>query len=141
MTEVIEDIAFEGIMDRDLDAIRSILGVYFDALYRGDADALNRIFHPLSRLYVTVEGRLTETALPAYLDIVRNRPSPESLSSTRLDEIVSISIAGPELAVAVVRLILFDKHFTDQLSFMKEGGMWSIVSKMYHLRGVGPGMR
>lgn len=121
----------------DFDGIRGLAQSYFDALYAGDVKALEGIFHPLSRLYVVVEGRLQETSLPDYLGIVANRPSPESLSSPRADEVVSISVHGEDLAVLVVRLRLFDKHFTDQLSLMKEAGEWRIVSKCYHLDRVG----
>ena len=113
--------------------IMTLVAQYFDGLYDGDVATLSRIFHERSRLHVILDGKLVEIEFAPYMDIVRNRPSPRSQGAERRDEVVMVSQTSPGTAFVVVSLLLAGKSYTDQLSLLKDGGRWQIMSKVYHL--------
>lgn len=112
--------------------IVQLLRKYFDALYNGDAALFAEIFHPSARLFSAAEEGFLIMDIPQYLDRVRGRASPASRGDRRADEIVSITIASPTTAHARVRELLLPKHFTDELTLVRDGGRWLIVSKVWH---------
>lgn len=117
----------------DFDAVRRLVTDYFDGLYTGDVALLRRIFHERSRLYAVLDGRLSEIAFAAYMELVAGRASPASLGSERRDRLVAIQQTTPTTALVTVSLLLAGKSFTDHLSLIKDEGRWQIISKVYHL--------
>jgi hypothetical protein len=113
--------------------IHELLDTYFSTLHSGDAERLQSIFHPLSKLYNNVDGLNKETNLTDYINIVKNRSSPETLGHDKVDRIINIYVSSPLAAVATVRLTLFGRDFTDQLSLIREGDKWLIMTKIYYL--------
>jgi len=130
--------AFEvmRVMSADFEEVNRLVVAYFDALYTGDHVAMATLFHRKAKIYNFKEGKLSELDIDSYVEIVKNRASPLKLQSARKDEILSVSITTPVSATAIVRLILFKNDFTDQLSFIKDEGRWSIMTKIYHLNGI-----
>lgn len=119
--------------------ILQLLSKYFDALYDGDTRLFAEIFHPEARLYSAAEPGFLVLDVPGYLERVRNRPSPRSRGDRRQDEIVSIAIASPTTAHVRVRELFLPKHFTDDLTLVRDNGRWLIVSKVWHFELVPSG--
>ncbi len=117
----------------EFDSIRTLVTQYFDGLYDGDVALLSSIFHERSRLHVILAGKLVEIEFAPYMDIIRNRPSPRTISAERRDLIMTISQSTPDTAFVVVGLLLTGKAYTDHLSLIKDEGRWQIISKVYHL--------
>jgi hypothetical protein len=112
-------------------AIEAVIKTYLDGLYEGNADKLAEAFHPTSSLAQTLEGELKVTPRDAWLEIVRNRPSPQSQKLPRGDEILTVDVAGPTLAFVKLRCAIPPRYFTDQLSLLKIDGRWQIAQKVF----------
>ena len=115
----------------DRRAIEAVLATYLDGLYEGDADKLASAFHPTSALAQIRDGKLEVTPRDAWLEAVRNRPSPKSSGLPRSDEILTIEIAGPTMAFVKLRCAIPPRYFTDQLSLLKIDGRWQVAQKVF----------
>ncbi|MGG5820457.1 nuclear transport factor 2 family protein [Falsiroseomonas sp. HW251] len=115
----------------DREDIEAVVRTYLDGLYEGDADKLAQAFHPTSALTQWWEGELKIVPRDAWLEAVRNRPSPQSQGLARSDEIVSIAQHGPEMAVVTLRCAIPPRFFTDALSLLKIGGRWQVAQKVF----------
>lgn len=124
-------------MPDDRKAIEAMVQTYLDGLYEGDGDKLAQAFHPTSALTQWFEGELKVTPRDAWLEAVRNRPSPKALGLARADEILSIEQHGPEMAVVTLRCAIPPRFFTDVLSLLKIDGRWQVAQKVFRteLRG------
>ena len=124
-------------MDQDRKAIEAVVQTYLDGLYEGDADKLAQAFHPTSALTQWFGGELKIMPRDTWLDWVRNRPSPKALGLARADEILSIDIAAPGMAVVRLRCAIPPRFFTDVLSLLKIEGRWQVAQKVFatELRG------
>lgn len=112
--------------------IELALAVYFDGLHHSDASLLTRVFHPGAVYATATDGALTRLTMDEYFPIVEARPSPASLGQQRHDTVVSLHLAGPVTALAVVTCAIGPKHFTDLLSMIRLGHRWQIISKVFH---------
>jgi Putative lumazine-binding len=115
----------------DLVAIRAATQLYLDGLYEGNADKLASVFLPSSALTQSFGGELKITPRDAWLEAVRNRPSPASQGSERDDHILSIDLVSADLALVKVKCALPPRWFTDLLSFVKLDGKWRIAQKVF----------
>jgi hypothetical protein len=111
--------------------IEAVVQTYLDGLYEGDADKLAAAFHPTSALTQWYEGELKIVPRDAWLEAVRNRPSPRAQGLARSDEIVSIDLAGPGMAQVKLRCAIPPRHFTDLLSLLKIEGRWQVAQKVF----------
>ncbi len=118
--------------DQATEAVRRVLGDYFDGLYEGDTEKLSRIYHERVRLYCATDPELVELDLPTYLELVKNRPSPASRGDDRFDRIVEVAVATPTTAHARVECAYLPKRFTDELTLINVEGQWKIVAKVWH---------
>jgi len=118
-------------MEQDRKAIEAVVQTYLDGLYEGDADKLAQAFHPTSALTQWFEGELKIMPRDTWLDAVRNRPSPKALGLARADEILSIDIAAPGMAVVRLRCAIPPRFFTDVLSLLKIEGRWQVAQKVF----------
>ena len=118
--------------DPSIDAIMALLKDYLDGLYDGDLDKFERVFHPVSHLYSTDGGTVTDMPRERYFDIIRERESPRAQGLKRHDRIVSIHKAGPDTALATVECAMPPRYFTDYLTLMRDTDGWRIVSKSFH---------
>ena len=105
---------------------------YFDGIFEGNIEKLDRIFHPDGRLNCVTDGTLFAVNKRDYLDIVSARASPMSSGAGRYDKIISIDMAGPGSAVAKVECAIPPRYFTDLLTMVKLDGQWQIINKTYH---------
>ena len=113
-------------------AILAVAQKYFDALYTGDVGTFAEIFHPQARLFCATDGAMTVMDLPEYLDLVLGREAPAARGDSRMDKVISVSVASPTTAHLRVRNRLEKKFFTDELTLVFIDGSWRIVAKVWH---------
>lgn len=112
--------------------VRAALQIYFDAMYECDVEILDRIFHPCSSLFTSVDGVMTLRPFVQYRAEIARRKSPKSINQARIDEILTVSMLSPDIAFAQVRVQVLEKIFVDNLNFLRIGNDWMIVAKIYH---------
>jgi hypothetical protein len=110
-------------------AITAVLSTYFKGIFNGDAELLRGIFHPQALVSGDVNGQPYFKSLDQYLEGVKGRKSPFEMKETFRMDILSIEIINA-IAVARVRVPIFDFHYHDLLSLTKINGAWVIVNKL-----------
>jgi hypothetical protein len=111
--------------------IEAVVKTYLDGLYEGNAEKLARVFHPTSALTHDMGDGLKIVPRDAWLDAVKNRPSPQSQNLGRHDEIVQIDQSGPTTAFVKVKCAMPPRFFTDYLSLLKIDGRWQVAQKVF----------
>jgi hypothetical protein len=118
-------------MSHDRSTVEAVVQHYFDGLYEGSADKLGAIFHPTADLRVVEKGELRVLPVPAWLELIKKRPSAKAEGKPREDFIVTIDRSDASTAFIKVRCQLPPRYFTDYLVAMKLSDGWQIVSKSY----------
>jgi hypothetical protein len=114
----------------DSAAIANVLEtVYFPGVYTGDVVSLRTIYHPGTLLFGDVKGQPYAKTLDTYLDGVKNRVSVKDSGKPFKHEIRKISVIN-SIAVAEVKVKMYDFEYEEFLSFHKLDGKWLIVNKM-----------
>ena len=115
---------------RDSIAITEALeNYYFKGIYEGNLDLLNHVYNPGTLLFGDVKGQPYAKTLDQYLDGVKNRQSPKDLGKPFKGEIISIKLVN-SIAIAEVKVKMYDFHYHEFLSFHRFDGRWLIVNKM-----------
>ena len=119
----------------DKEQIENTIQTYFDCMFESSAEKTHSAFHANAKITGYLDDSLHEMTVTDFANLVESlQPSPkEKGESPRLD-ILSIEIAG-DTAVARVRDDYIGKTFLDTLSFLKDGGTWSIYNKLFHVEG------
>ncbi len=107
----------------------SLENFYFKGIYEGDVDALSQIFNTGTLLFGDVKGEPYAKTLDQYLDGVKNRQSPKDSGKPFKGEILNIKMVN-SIAVAELRVKMYDFIYQEFLSFHKLNGKWLIVNKM-----------
>lgn len=115
----------------DFSAILDLCGRYHEALHRSDAVLLGSLFHDRALYAATTDGDIRFWSMEHYLLIVAARPSPASRGEPADGEVVTITFAGPNAALAQVRSSIGERFFTDFLSLVKIDGRWLIAAKVF----------
>ncbi|KAA0989195.1 nuclear transport factor 2 family protein [Dyadobacter aurulentus] len=110
-------------------AITTVLQDYFNGVFKGDTDLLRSAFHPQTLIAGDVNRQPYFKTLDQYLDGVANRKSPFELGESFRMEILSIEIIN-QIAVAKVRLPMFEFNYYDLLSLTRIDGKWVIINKL-----------
>ena len=117
-------------LEKDSSAISNALeDFYFKGIYEGDVNTLGQVFNPGSLLFGDVKGQPYAKTLDQYLDGVKNRQSPKDSGKPFKGEILNIKVVN-SIAIAEVRVKLYDFIYHEFLSFHKLNGKWLIVNKM-----------
>ncbi|MFT7560205.1 MAG: hypothetical protein ACI93R_002123 [Flavobacteriales bacterium] len=106
--------------------IVEIVQNYTDGLHFGDVEKLKSIFHE----DVVLKAPNLRRNLEDWLLTVQSRDVPAELGLPYDFEIQSIDIIRDQ-AMVKLRCPLFEYQYIDFIGFLKEGGQWKIVSKMY----------
>jgi hypothetical protein len=115
---------------RDITAISQVLeDYYFNGIYEGDLDALGKVYHPGALLFGDVKGQPYAKTLEQYLDSVAHRQPPEDSGKPFKGEILNIRVVNT-IAVAEVKVRMYDFLYHEFLSFHKMDGKWLLVNKM-----------
>ena len=115
----------------DLDEIRSTIQNYFDGLYHGDIERMQRAFHPCCHLYSGMEGGIQDESAPDWFRRIQNRASPASEGALRRDRIVLIDLNGSGSALVKVQVQAPSGRYSDYLSMLKLREGWRIVAKVF----------
>lgn len=115
----------------DFSASLDLCGRYHEALHRSDAVLLGSLFHDRALYAATTDGDIRFWSMDHYLPIVAARPSPASRGEPADGEVVAITFAGPNAALAQVRSSIGERFFTDFLSLVKIDGRWLIAAKVF----------
>ena len=107
----------------------SLEDFYFRGIYEGSLDLLGRIFNPGTLLFGDVKGQPYAKTLEQYLNGVKNRQSPKDSGKPFKGEIISIKLVN-SIAIAEVKVKMYDFNYDEFLSFHKLDGRWLIVNKM-----------
>ena len=102
---------------------------YFKGIYEGDLDLLKQIYYPGTLLFGDVKGQPYAKTLSEYLDGVANRQSPKASGKPFKGEIISIKVVN-SIAIAEVKVKMYDFYYHEYLSFHSIGDKWLIVNKM-----------
>ena len=102
---------------------------YFKGIYEGDLDLLNKVYYPGTLVFGDVKGTPYFKTLNQYLDGVKNRQSPKDSGKPFKGEIVAVQAVN-SIAVAEVKVTMYDFYYHEYLSFHKIGDSWLIVNKM-----------
>ncbi|MCF0072871.1 nuclear transport factor 2 family protein [Dyadobacter sp. CY261] len=102
---------------------------YFNGIYTGDVEQLRSIYHPGTLLWGDVKGQPYAKTLPEYLDGVAHRQSPKDSGKPFKGEVLNIRVTN-SIAVAEVRVKMYDFLYHEYLSFHKIEGKWLLVNKM-----------
>ena len=109
--------------------ITAVLSSYFEGVFKGDTALLGSVFHPQALVAGDINGQPYFKTLSEYLEGVKNRKSPFELKETFRMEILEIEIVN-SIAIAKVRVPIFEFSYCDLLSLTKIGGKWVIVNKL-----------
>ena len=115
---------------RDSIAITEALeNYYFKGIYEGNLDLLNHVYNSGTLLFGDVKDQPYAKTLDQYLDGVKNRQSPKDSGKPFKGEIISINLVN-SIAIAEVKVKMYDFNYHEFLSFHKLNGNWLIVNKM-----------
>jgi len=121
-------------MTTSLDQLQSVISDYFDALYHCDTGLLKKVFHAKAIYATADETPLLTRTLAEYVPVVAARRSPASRGEPRRDVIDEIQLAGANTAFARVRCSIGNTDFTDFLTFVRDGGNWKIMAKIFQIQ-------
>jgi hypothetical protein len=113
----------------DSTAIVKTLNDYFKGIYEGDTTLLGSCFQPGILLFGDIKGQPYYKTLAQYLDGVKNRQSPKDSGKPFKGEILSVEIIN-SIAIARVRVKMYQFDYQELLSFHKIDNRWLIVNKM-----------
>jgi len=102
---------------------------YFPGVYVGDVVKLRKIYHPGTLLFGDVKGQPYAKTLDQYLDGVEHRQSVKDSGKPFKGEILDIRVVN-SIAVAELKVKMYDFNYREFLSFHKLDGKWLIVNKM-----------
>ena len=107
----------------------SLKDFYFKGIYEGNLDLLNQVLNTGTLLFGDVKGQPYAKTLDQYLDGVKNRESPKDSGKPFKGEIISIKLVN-SIAIAEVKVKMYDFNYYEFLSFHKLNNRWLIVNKM-----------
>lgn len=106
-----------------------INNIYFNGIYEGDVQLLESIYYSGTLLFGDAAGNPYFKTIAQYLDGVKNRQSPKDSGKPFKGEIISIHLVN-SIAMAEVKVKMYDFNYHEFLSFHKLDGNWLIVNKM-----------
>ena len=101
-------------------------------LYEGDADTMEKVFHPGAHISFIDNGEVTIAGRDVLKGRIASRQSSKDAGVAREDNILAIDFINANYAMVKVNLVIVDRLFTDYLSLIKNNGEWIIVSKTFH---------
>ena len=120
-------------MNNNQQEVAAITGIledyYFKGIYEGNLDLLNQVYYAGTLLFGDVKGQPYAKTLDQYLDGVKNRQSPKDSGKPFKGQIISVKVVNT-IAVAEVKVKMYDFNYHEYLSFHKLDGRWLIVNKM-----------
>ena len=114
---------------------QAIENYYLKGIFEGDLDLLRQVYHSGTLLFGDVKGKPYFKTLNDYFQAVGNRLSPKYSGKPFKGELVSVRIIN-SIAVAELKVMMYDFYYHEFLSFHRVEGRWLIVNKMMSDLGV-----
>lgn len=115
---------------KDKNAIAAVIeNKYLKGIYDGNVELLKQSFNDGTLVLGDVKGQPYAKTLEQYLDGVKNRQSPKDSGKPFKAEIIGIKVVN-SIAVAEVKVKMYDFLYHDILSFHNINGQWLIVNKL-----------
>jgi hypothetical protein len=114
----------------DHEAVICAVTAYCQGVYRGDITLLRKVFHSKAALFAEIRGQPYYRSLDDYLGIVANRDSPHARGEPFRMKPITIEVTH-EIAFAKVSCPMYEYHYVDYLSFVRQDGEWRIVNKLF----------
>jgi hypothetical protein len=108
---------------------QALAAYYFQGIYAGNVELLKKAFYPGTFLFGDINGQPYAKTLDEYLEGVADRTSPKDSGKPYQTEIISIDVIH-SIAIAKVRVKMYEFNYYDFLSFHKIDEKWVIVNKM-----------
>jgi quinol monooxygenase YgiN len=102
---------------------------YFKGIYEGDLQLLKQVYYNGTLLFGDVKGKPYAKTLDEYLTGVANRQSPKKSGKPFKGEVLNVRVIN-SIAVAEVKVEMYDFVYLEYLSFHKIDGQWLLVNKM-----------
>lgn len=120
----------------EIDAVRAVAVEYLEGMIWGQAERVERVFHPKAIQVGHFAGEYEFFSRQEFIDWLKSADA-EPVGSPYTAEFLSIEITG-DVAVVKVSDTCFGTEFTDYLVMVKHEGTWQIVTKAYFAHaGVG----
>lgn len=110
-------------------AIVALIEDYFNLAYEPKSRDFNKIFHPNCLIQWVQDSQLNAMSSPAYAELIKGRPSPQSTGAPRDEAILSMENISDILSTATVRVRIGTKLFNDHFVMHKIEGRWLIATK------------
>lgn len=110
--------------------IENVIASYFEGLFYGDIQKLERSFATEAYLYGDIKGEAYVKNLNDYLEGVAGRKSPHELGEDFRMEILSVEVTG-RVAVARLHVPMLGYNYYDYLALSKINDEWKIVNKLF----------
>jgi polyisoprenoid-binding protein YceI len=120
--------ADHGAQDKEV-ITQALENYYFKGIYEGDLGLLQKVYYEGTLLFGDVKGQPYFKTLAQYFEAVQNRQSPIDSGKPFRGEIVAIDVVN-SIAVAEVKVKMYDFNYHEFLSFHKINNRWVIVNKM-----------
>jgi hypothetical protein len=113
-------------------ALRAQVEAYGEAVYRARAEVFEQMCHERFQMTLIDGDGATFWDKAAYLDRVRGRTAFPGEPSY---EILSIDVAGDEIARAHLWVDVPPVRYEDHLGFVRVDGQWKLLTKVFRTMG------
>jgi hypothetical protein len=114
------------------EAVRAQADAYGEAVYNARAEVFEEMCHERFQMTHVEAGQVTFWDKPAYLERVRGRSAFPGEASY---EILSIDVAGDEIARVHLWVDVPPVRYEDHLGFVKVDGQWKLLTKVFRTMG------
>lgn len=120
----------------DMHAIADLAQAYGEAVYHARADVFEDLCHERFQMTHVEGGKTTFWDKAAYLERVRGRRAFDGAASFGVH---SLDVAGGEIARVHLWVDVPPVRYEDHLGFVKEGGAWKLLTKVFRTSGAADG--
>ena len=86
-----------------IEEIEKVIKTYFDLLYKGDKDLIEKVFLPEANVSSLNNDKIVKIDMDGFRKRIAERKSPESIGEMRDDKIIMIDISSPTTALVKVK--------------------------------------
>jgi ketosteroid isomerase-like protein len=113
-------------------AVRAVLEAYADAVFRGDADTLSRLFHPRAVMNGYLGDHLHLGGPELFLDDIRSHPPMSQTAPHFKTTWSAVHISGRTATATLHEDGFFGEgKFVNYFHLLKVDGQWKMMSKLF----------
>lgn len=122
--------------DKHLNAIQSMMTLYFDGLYQADTRILAQVFHPEARYINTLPSDYLNLSVTDYFAMVEQRTPPAATKEKRHDRVIAIELGSDNMAFVKATMQMMGKDYLDYLTLIKQHDTWQIITKVFSYQAI-----